>query len=58
MKVHKKSSRKKPLPRFPSEDAERQFWATHDTVDYFDWSKAAQPAFPNLKPSKPGKAPA
>jgi predicted DNA binding CopG/RHH family protein len=40
-----------PLPRFGSEDEERRFWATHDTVDYFDWTRAARPTFPNLKPS-------
>ena len=50
MRKPKKLS-KKPIPRFASEDAERQFWAKHDTTDYFVWSKAAQPSFPNLKPS-------
>ena len=50
MRKPKKPS-KKPIPRFASEDAERRFWAEHDTTDYFDWSKAAQPSFPNLKPS-------
>ena len=39
------------IPRFPSEDAERRFWSAHDTTDYFDWSKATQPRFPNLSPS-------
>ena len=42
---------KKPIPHFANEDEERRFWAKHDVLDYFDWSKAAQPAFPNLKPS-------
>jgi len=42
---------KKPIPRFTSEDAERRFWAKHDTADYFDWSRAARSSFPNLKPS-------
>jgi len=41
----------KPLPRFASEDAERRFWAKHDATDYFDWSRAAEPTLPNLKPS-------
>src|SRR5258706_6972874 len=41
----------KPIPRFKAEDAERRFWATHDSLDYFDWSKAVQPSFPNLKPT-------
>jgi len=34
---------KKPIPRFHSEDAERRFWAEHDTTDYFDWTKAKRP---------------
>lgn len=39
------------LPPFRSEAAERRFWATHDTTDYFDWSRATLAVFPNLKPS-------
>lgn len=50
MRTPKKDS-KKPIPRFVSEDAERRFWAEHDATDYFDWSRAARPSFPNLKPS-------
>jgi predicted DNA binding CopG/RHH family protein len=50
MRKQAKPSRKT-IPRFTSEDAERRFWAEHDTTDYFDWSKAARPSFPNLKPS-------
>ena len=42
---------KKPIPRFHSEDAERRFWAEHDTTDYFDWTKAKQPPLASLKPS-------
>lgn len=41
----------KPIPIFKSEDEEREFWHTHDSVDYIDWSKAEQVSFPNLKPS-------
>jgi len=41
----------KPIPTFRSEDEEREFWATHDTVDYVDWSRARFVTFPNLKPS-------
>jgi predicted DNA binding CopG/RHH family protein len=41
----------KPIPDFKSEDEEREFWATHDTTEYFDWSKARYVTFPNLKPS-------
>ena len=41
----------KPVPRFASEDAERRFWAKHDTTEYFDWSRAVEVSFPNLKPT-------
>jgi predicted DNA binding CopG/RHH family protein len=50
MKRRAKSNRKT-IPRFTSEDPERRFWAEQDTADDFDWSKAARPSFPNLKPS-------
>lgn len=35
---------------FKSEDEEREFWSSHDSTEYVDWSKAevAGP-FPNLK---------
>lgn len=42
---------RKPVPRFVSEDAERRFWAKHDTTEYFDWNQAVEASFPNLKPS-------
>lgn len=41
----------KPIPKFKSEDEERDFWATADTSEYFDWNKAERAVFPNLKPS-------
>ncbi|MFN0022601.1 MAG: type II toxin-antitoxin system BrnA family antitoxin [Parvularculaceae bacterium] len=41
----------KPIPKFRNEDEEREFWRTHDTVDYLDWSTARRVDFPNLKPS-------
>ena len=41
----------KRLPKFASEAAERAFWESHDTADYFDLSKAERVRFPNLKPS-------
>jgi predicted DNA binding CopG/RHH family protein len=41
----------KPIPKFKSEDAEREFWATHDSMDYVDWTKARRVVLPNLKPS-------
>jgi len=41
----------KKLPKFKSEDEERDFWGTHDMTDYFDMSKAERVTFPNLKPT-------
>ena len=41
----------KQIPKFESEDEEREFWATHDSTDYVDWSKAHRVIFPDLKPS-------
>ena len=43
----------KKVPDFQNEDEEREFWSTHSTTDYVDWSKAYRPTepFPNLKPS-------
>lgn len=41
----------KQIPIFKNEDAERNFWDTHDLTDYFDTSKAEEVIFPNLKPS-------
>lgn len=41
----------KPIPAFDTEDQEREFWSTHDTVDYVDWERAQWATFPNLKPS-------
>ncbi len=39
----------KPIPKFKNEDEEREFWATADSSEYFDWSKAEPVIFPNLK---------
>jgi predicted DNA binding CopG/RHH family protein len=41
----------KDLPKFSSEEEERQFWSTHDSTDFVDWSQARRGVFPNLKPS-------
>jgi predicted DNA binding CopG/RHH family protein len=42
---------KKPLPKFKSEAAEREFWATHDSTDFIDWRKGNRVALAKLKPS-------
>ncbi len=41
----------KHIPKFRSEDKERDFWAKADTFDYFDFDKVKRARFPNLKPS-------
>jgi len=41
----------KRIPKFKNEDEERDFWAKADSSEYFDWSKAEEVIFPNLKPS-------
>jgi predicted DNA binding CopG/RHH family protein len=41
----------KPIPKFKNEDEEREFWATHDTTEYFDTSNPLDVDLSNLKPS-------
>ena len=41
----------KRLPRFKSEDEEREFWATHDSTEYVDPSKMKLTLFSSLQPS-------
>jgi len=36
---------------FRDEAEERQFWETHDSSSYVDWSKAERVRLPNLRPS-------
>lgn len=45
------SKRKKSLPEFKTEAEEREFWESHDSSQYLDWSKARDVRMPNLKPS-------
>ena len=42
---------KRGLPKFRTEDAEREFWASHDSTDFIDWRKGKRPTLPNLRPS-------
>ncbi len=42
---------KKKIPKYKSEDKERQFWAAADSTEYIDWSRARRVILPNLKPS-------
>ncbi len=45
----KKTNRR--IARFKNEDQEREFWATHSPLDYYDTNKAKKVVLPNLKPS-------
>ena len=42
---------KKNIPKFKSEDEEREFWRDADSTEYIDWNKAKKTILPNLKPS-------
>ena len=44
-------AKKKKIPKFENEDAEREFWASHDSTDYVDWSTSKNIVMPNLKPT-------
>ncbi|UCF85254.1 MAG: BrnA antitoxin family protein [Desulfobacteraceae bacterium] len=46
-----KKVKKKRIPKFKNEDEEREFWASHDSTDYIDWSDAKEVIMPNLKPT-------
>ena len=45
------SKKAKRVPAFRSEAQEREFWESHDSSDYVDWSRAERASLPNLKPS-------
>lgn len=40
------------IPHFKTEDEERDFWGTHDSTEYVDWSKAERVIFPHLRRSR------
>jgi predicted DNA binding CopG/RHH family protein len=44
-------SKLKKIPKFKSEAEEAEFWATRDSTEYVDYSKAKRVVFPYLKPS-------
>ncbi|MDY6863235.1 MAG: BrnA antitoxin family protein [Thermodesulfobacteriota bacterium] len=46
-----KNMKKKRIPKFMNEDEEREFWASHDSTYYIDWSEAKEIIMPNLKPT-------
>ena len=42
---------RKTVPKFRTEDEEREFWAAHDSTDYVDWQDARRIVLANLEPS-------
>ena len=42
---------KKKIPKFKSEEEEREFWATADSTEYVDWDRGNRLVLPKLKPS-------
>ena len=42
---------KNKIPKFKNENEEREFWSTHDSVDYVDWSASEDVVFPKLRPT-------
>jgi predicted DNA binding CopG/RHH family protein len=42
----------KKIPKFKTEDVERDFWARADSADYIDWKKAKRAVLSELKPSQ------
>lgn len=41
----------KELPKFKSEDEEREFWSENDSTDFVDWDNAETVILPKLKPT-------
>jgi predicted DNA binding CopG/RHH family protein len=41
----------KKVPELSSEDAERKYWAVHDSTQFLDWTSAQPVQLPRLKPS-------
>jgi predicted DNA binding CopG/RHH family protein len=44
-------SEKKRIPKFKTEEEEREFWRTHDSSDYVAWEDATEITLSKLKPS-------
>ena len=47
----RRTKKAKTAPTFQSEAEEREFWETHDTTAYVDWSRAKLAVFSDLRPS-------
>ncbi|OHB98116.1 MAG: hypothetical protein A2W74_03790 [Planctomycetes bacterium RIFCSPLOWO2_12_38_17] len=44
-------SKLKEIPRFKTEDEEREFWSRHDSAEYVDYTRGKRVLLSNLKPS-------
>ena len=44
--------KRKRVPKFKSETAERRFWHDKDSTDYVDWDGATRIVLPELKPTQ------
>jgi predicted DNA binding CopG/RHH family protein len=49
--MSKPAKKLKPIPVFRSDEEAGEFWMTHDTTEYLDWSTARRVRFPKLRPS-------
>ena len=47
----RKKRQRKLIPQFENEVREQEFWYSHDSTDYVDWSQAQRVTFGRLKPS-------
>jgi predicted DNA binding CopG/RHH family protein len=43
--------KRKKIPKFTTLAEEENFWATHDSTEYIDYSNVEPSFFPNLKPT-------
>ena len=41
---------RKVVPKFSTEDEEREFWGSHDSSEYVDWNRSQSVTLPRLKP--------
>jgi predicted DNA binding CopG/RHH family protein len=44
-------TKRKRKRKFKNEDEERKYWASHDSANEIDWSKAKKVTLPKLRPS-------
>ena len=46
-----RTTKKKPIPEFRSEEEERKFWSENDSTEFIDWRIAERQNLPQLKPT-------